>query len=78
MVLKFKTNSRYYANGSEDFQDNWCFMDGIAVANIYYDKSIEATVAVLEFDSKPSIKVALNDEAYLLNENGKTIEKVGG
>ena len=50
--------------------------DGIIGANVYYDEVNKATVAALEFEFRPPMSIALYDEAYLLNENGKTIEKV--
>lgn len=78
MVLKYRTVCKYPADGEEGEYgfEQWNFIDGIIGASVYYDKANEATVAALEFDSRPPMKIALYDEAYLLNENGKTIEKV--
>lgn len=78
MVLKFRTECRYPADGKEGEygQEKWHFIDGIIGGIVYYDQSAEATVVDLEFDSRPPMRLALYDEAYLLNENGKTIEKV--
>lgn len=78
MVLKYRTECRYPADDKEGeyAQEQWHFIDGIIGASIYYDQSNKATVAALEFESRPFMKIAIYDEAYLLNENGKTIEKV--
>ena len=78
MVLKYKTKCTHcFKNGEAGYTaDQWNFVDGIIGAHVYYDEEIKETVAVLEFESRPPISIALNDEAYLLNESGKTIEKV--
>lgn len=54
----------------------WVFIDGIICASIHYDPVCESIVATLEFENRDSIKVCIMSDAYLLNENGKTIEKV--
>lgn len=78
MVLKYRTECRYPADGKEGEygQEQWHFIDGIIGASIYYDQSNKATVVALEFEARPHMEIAVYDEAYLLNENGKTIEKV--
>ena len=78
MVLKYRTECRYPADGKEGeySQEQWHFIDGIIGASIYYDQINKATVVALEFETRPHMKIAVYDEAYLLNENGKTIEKV--
>lgn len=78
MVLKYRTACNHLIGGLEpaNYVDQWNFVDGIIGASIYYDKEIEATVAALEFESRPPMSIALHDEAYLLNESGHTIEKV--
>ena len=54
----------------------WVFIDGIICASTHYDSVCESIVAVLEFENRDPIKVCITGDAYLLNENGKTIEKV--
>lgn len=78
MVLKYRTECRYPADDKEGeyVREQWNFIDGFIGASIYYDGSAKATVVELEFESKPCMAIAIYDEAYLLNENGKTIEKV--
>ncbi len=76
MVLKYRTDCRPPANSEEGVRrDQWNFIDGIIGASVYYDTASQSTVVALEFDSRASMKISLCDEAYLLNENGKTIEK---
>ena len=74
MVLKYLTNRE---NNERVSFDQWNFIDGIIGASVYYDPEVNMTVAELEFEVRPSITIALQAEAYLLNENGKTIERVG-
>lgn len=81
MVLKYLTNREVQARPGEKvekmFRDQWVFIGGIAMASIYYDEMCESIVAALEFENREPIKIAIPSDAYLLNENGKTIEKVG-
>ena len=78
MVLKYKTDRTHYVGNGEAgyIVDQWNFIDGIIGANIYYDEDIKTTVASIEFETRSPMSIALHNEAYLLNENGKTIEKV--
>lgn len=80
MVLKYLTSHEVETRPGElpekTFRDQWIFIGGITYASIYYDQSCESVVAALEFESQPPIKVCISHEAYLLNDNGKTIEKV--
>ena len=78
MVLKYRTVCKFPVDGKEGEYgiEKWNFVGGIVGASIFYDQENKATVAALEFDSRPPMELALYDEAYLLNENGKTIEKV--
>ena len=80
MVLKYLTKCEHNRGEQAEavFYDQWNFIGGIIGASVYWDELAGATVAVLEFESRPPMKVALYYEAYLLNENGKTIEKVRG
>lgn len=78
MVLKYLTNHEVCKGQQSEkvFRDQWNFVGGITFASIYYDQSCESIVAALEFDDRDSMKLAIPSDAYLLNENGKTIEKV--
>ncbi len=78
MILKYLTNCEVGSNapGEFVFRDQWNFVDGITHASIYWDEINKATIAELEFKSQPPVKIALYHEAYLINEYGKTIEKI--
>jgi hypothetical protein len=78
MVLKYLTKCEVGSKVPTDnvFRDQWNFVGGITNASIYWDETNNATVAALEFESQPHMKIALYHEAYLLNENGKTIERI--
>ena len=80
MVLKYLTNCEVGVLPGEQtgkvFCDQWNFVDGIIGASVYYDEGCESTVVVMEFEHRPTMKIAIHGEAYLLNESGKTIEKV--
>lgn len=80
MVLKYLTNCEVCQGQQAEkvFRDQWNFIDGIIGANIYYDEMCESTVVAMEFENRPPMKIAIHCEAYLLNDNGKTIEKVRG
>ena len=78
MVLKYLTNCEVcHGEQSEKvFRDQWNFIGGIISASIYYDEVCKSVVAALDFESRPPMKIAVSYEAYLLNDNGRTIEKV--
>ena len=78
MVLKYLTRCEVCQGEQAEkvFRDQWNFIDGIIDASIYYDEMCKSVVVALEFESRPPMKIAVSYEAYLLNDNGKTIEKV--
>lgn len=77
MVLKYLTRCEVEVlPGEKVSRDQWNFIDGVIGASVYYDAVCESVVAALEFENRPHMTIALYGEAYLLNENGKTIEKV--
>lgn len=78
MVLKYLTRCEinHAEQNEEVFYDQWNFIDGIIGASVYFDEMVESTVVALEFESRDPLKLALSYDAYLLNENGKTIEKL--
>lgn len=78
MVLKYRTSCEIPATEEQpaEYVEMWNYVDGIIGASIYYDSAHRETVSTLEFETRPSITLALHDEAYLLNEGGRTIEKV--
>lgn len=78
MVLKYLTRCEVCPGEQSEkvFRDQWNFIGGIICASVYYDEMCKSVVVALEFESRPHMKIAVSYEAYLLNDNGKTIEKV--
>ena len=70
MILKTLTHDR----GNSDC---WNYYDNIESASVFYDeKSERACVAIMPKDGDFEIVLALNDVAYLCNDQGQTIEKL--
>ena len=80
MVFKYLTKCEVCHGEQAEavFRDQWNFVGGITNASIYYDEGCKSVVAALEFESRLPIRIAVPYEAYLLNDNGKTIERVRG
>lgn len=79
MILKFKTMCVCPATETESEyrQEQWHYIDGITEATTYYDAEIRAVcVRITDAHQDGFSVIALHDEAYLLNDAGKTIEKV--
>ena len=78
MILKFRTLCKYPVDWTEGEygQEQWHYIDGIAEVSTYYDKERDAVCARITDSNKTGTVIALHDEAYLLNNEGKTIEKV--
>lgn len=74
MILKFRTECIHPATETEGEyrQEQWHYIDGITEASTYYDTEHRAVCVRINRDDV----IALYDEAYLLNDAGKTIEKV--
>jgi hypothetical protein len=70
MILKYLT--RVEKNG-ESF-DRWNYVDGLNNCSTYYDKDSECICVDMREDK--GIVLAIHDKAYLLNNEGKTIDKV--
>lgn len=57
--------------------DRWDYYDGIETASYYYDANAGASCISMKFKGTDSnIVFALNDIAYLCNDQGRTIEKL--
>lgn len=78
MILKFRTLCKYPADGVEGEygQEQWHYIDEIAEASTYYDKGMSSVCVRITDSNKMETVIALHDEAYLLNNEGKIIEKV--
>lgn len=68
MILKYLTNF--------DGVDRWNFVDGIKNASVYWDTANKCACVDITEHSGNNYVLAIHAEAYLLNDFGKTIEKV--
>lgn len=73
MILKYKTTKR--DDKENCFYDQWNYVDGIVNCSVYFNKDIDCTCIDIS-RGQEYMSLALHDEAYLINENGKTIEKI--
>lgn len=58
----------------DEHSDRWNYIDGITSCSTYYDKSNQS-ICVDMLEDKQMV-LAIHDEAYLLNDLGKTIERI--
>ena len=76
MILKYKT--LYDASrepNSTNKVDRWNYIDNVTDCSVYYDQ--HAGCKVLEYSANGrTLRLALHDVAYLINNNGKTVEKL--
>lgn len=73
MILKFKTTRE----DGNVFYDMWNYIDGITECSVFFNNDPSVNCTCIEFgDSSNHTILSLHDEAYLINDNGKTIEKI--
>lgn len=59
--------------------DTWTYIDNIAYASVYFNKESKSNyVSYCLKGAIGEILVEVSDHAYLMNDNGKTIESVQG
>lgn len=83
MILKYRTIHETIHETSREPNsthkvDRWNYVDGVTDCSVYYDQ--DAGCTVLEYTAngrERPISIALHGEAYLINNNGKTVEKIG-
>ena len=71
MILKYRTTRL------EDHvhYDVWNFIDNVKACSLYFDPDAKCTCIEIG-EGLNHMVLALHDEAYLINDNGKTIEKI--
>ena len=58
-------------------QDVWNWYDNIDSASAYFDEESQMAVVAVHFkDVDANIAIAIDDVAFLCNDNGQTIEKL--
>lgn len=74
MILKVRTQDH------GEFIDVWNYYDNIKTASIYYEKETKCPCVDMSFNNTTPdyghIVLAITDLAFLLNDNGKTIERI--
>ena len=70
MILKILTHDR----GNSDV---WNWYDGVTSASAYYDDNAKLPVVAVRFkDADVDVVIALTEEAYLCNDEGRTIDRL--
>ena len=68
MILKYKTTTK------DTNEERWNYIDGIAEASTFVK---DGTVCVeITKEDKSSFILAVYEEIFLLNDSGRTIEKI--
>lgn len=77
MILKYKTLYETSRDPNSTHKvDRWNYIDGVTDCAVFYNP--DAGCKVLEYSANGrTLQLALHGEAYLINNNGKTVEKIG-
>lgn len=78
MILKYKTIYEYGYSENEPTEvkaDRWNYIDGITDCGVYFDTKAGCTMFHF-VENGNDVILALHNEAYLINDAGKTIEKI--
>lgn len=74
MILKFRTT---VDKGTPHEHDQWNYMDGFSSASTFFDKEEKCVcIQIDDYAQEGSFVMPLYQEAYLLNDNGVTIERI--
>lgn len=76
MILKYKTLFETINDPNATHKvDRWNYIDNIKDCSVFYDQDEGCTMFEYYVDGC-RVLLALHGEAYLINTNGKTIEKI--
>lgn len=69
-----------YRQGKHDngVYEEWNYFDNIVSASNYFDEDTKETVVRCQFHDGNCITITVPCVAYLMSDNGKTIEKIYG
>ena len=56
--------------------EEWDFFDNIVSAKSYFDENIKLKVVYCQFRDGNEIEFIIHNVAYLMNDEGKTIERI--
>lgn len=74
MILKVVNyEKRNEENGAYEVSD---YIDGITNASVTFDESIGLPVVKCTIENSAAISISVPNVAYLMNNNGKTIERI--
>ena len=67
-----------YIKGKDEnvLYDEWNYFDNIVSASNYFDEGSDMAVVRCNFRDGNIVTIAITQEAYLMSDNGKTIEKI--
>lgn len=67
-----------YRKGKEccHVYEEWNYFDNIVSASSYYDEDIKLPVVCCHFRDDNLVTIAIPNVAYLMSDNGKTIDKI--
>lgn len=74
MILKVVTSKK--AENGEYFLDTDTYIDGITNASVYFNESEGLPNVKCTLENGALITISVPDVAYLMNNNGKTIERI--
>jgi hypothetical protein len=75
MILKYKTTKRVDEGDRGSNYDQWNFVDNITNCSVYFNPTTNCTCIDISHGGE-YMSLALHEEAYLINDAGKTIEKI--
>lgn len=74
MILK--TLDYRQSKTSSDVYEEWNYFDNIESASHYFDEGSKMVVVCCQFKDGNRVTMAIPNVAYLMSDNGKTIEKI--
>lgn len=74
MILKVFDQQKL--GNQSDMYDVWNYFDNIISASNFYDEGSEMSVVRCTFRDGNTVTIGIPYEAYLMSDNGKTIERI--
>ena len=74
MILKVLDYKK--SENQSGYYDVWNYFDNITSASNYYDEGPDMVVVRCTFRDGNTVTIGIPHEAYLMSDNGKTIERI--